>query len=162
MEAKSPRITAVISLYGIHTTMFPNVIEGISKEDAYNRLNTKANHVAWLAGSLVFQRYEMANQLGIEGKMTGNELFTGWKGIQEGATYPTLAEYKADWEKISAPLNKALLNLTEEKLNEPFDMDGHPMAFYDLVVFTPHREAYFIGQIALWRRLMGYEAMKHN
>jgi hypothetical protein len=162
MEAKTPRIAAVMALYDLHTTFFPNVIEGISDKDAYNRLDTKANHVAWLAGSLVFQRYELANSLGISGKMEGNDLFTEWKGIQESATYPTLDQYTKDWKKISPLLKDTLLNVTEEKLGEPFDMGGEKMTYFDLVVYTMHREAYFIGQIGLWRRLLGYEAMKYN
>ena len=52
METKtvSTRIEPLLFLYDTHTDLFPNVIDGISDKDAHNRLNTKANHVAWLAG----------------------------------------------------------------------------------------------------------------
>ena len=40
-------------LYDMHSTYFHSVLEGIKDEDRHNRLNTKANHIAWLAGSLV-------------------------------------------------------------------------------------------------------------
>jgi hypothetical protein len=35
------------------------------------------------------------------------------------------------------------------------------MTYFDLIAFIIYREANIIGQIALWRRLLGYEAMKY-
>ena len=40
-------------------------------------------------------------------------------------------------------------------------LPGYEMRHYDLVTFIIYREANCIGQIALWRRLLGYEAMKY-
>jgi hypothetical protein len=40
-------------------------------------------------------------------------------------------------------------------------MPGDSMRFYELVSFMTYREANCIGQIALWRRLLGYDAMKY-
>jgi hypothetical protein len=41
-------------------------------------------------------------------------------------------------------------------------MPGEKMSFYDLIAYITHREAYCIGQIGLWRRLLGYEPMKFS
>ena len=62
MEIKtvSHRLTSLVVLYDMQTNFFSFALEGLSDNDAHNRLNTKANHIAWLAGSLVEQRYEMA------------------------------------------------------------------------------------------------------
>jgi hypothetical protein len=40
-------------------------------------------------------------------------------------------------------------------------MEGFKMAHFDLITFIIYREANIIGQIALWRRLLGKEAMKY-
>jgi hypothetical protein len=40
-------------------------------------------------------------------------------------------------------------------------MPGESMTHFDLIAFIIYREANCIGQIALWRRLLGYEAMKY-
>ena len=69
--------------------------------------------------------------------------------------------YKKDWDRITPVLREALGNVTEEKLNENFEMGEEKMTVFDLVTFLAHREAYCIGQIALYRRLLGYEAMKY-
>lgn len=55
METKtvSSRMQSLLFLYDMQTPFFAKVIVDISDEDAHNRLQTKANHIAWLAGSLV-------------------------------------------------------------------------------------------------------------
>ena len=167
METKTIKSTALdtlIQLYDMHTSFFPNVIDGISDEDAQNRLNTKANHVAWITGSLVNQRYEIAKILGINVKQTSEELFKDYKGIQDNVKYPSLAEFKKDWEAITPALRDALVNLSEEKLHgpDPFKMPGGDYTFQDTLTFIIDRESYCIGQIGLYRRLLGYEAMKYS
>ena len=167
ITVKDSRLYSLVFLYDLHTRLFNNVIEGISDTDAHNRLNTKATHVAWIAGSVVNGRYELAHVLGIDLKQTSPEFFQGYKSIQDGATYPALAEYKKDWENISAPFRDALVNLTAEKLDgdDPFGMSeegGEKFTLFDTIAFIIDRESYCIGQIGLYRRLLGYNAMKYD
>jgi hypothetical protein len=164
METKtiSTRIEPLLFLYDQHTQFFPNVIEGISEDDAHNRLSTKANHVAWLAGSLVQQRFEIANLLGADMKQEAHDLFKDYQGIKDDVTYPPLSSFKDDWEKVSPVLRDKLINVSDEKLNSIFEVPEMSMPYFDLIAFSIHREAYFIGQIGLWRRLLGYEAMKYQ
>jgi hypothetical protein len=166
METKTiskDSLYALIDLYDLHTKLFFNVIEGISEGDANNRLNTKANHPSWITGSLVQERYELAAALGEHHRSTCHNLFADHKGIQDAITYPPLAEFKKDWETISPLLRSALLAMTEEQLEgtAPFKMDGE-VTFYEGISFLIDRESYCIGQLGLYRRLLGYEAMKHN
>ncbi len=162
VNVKDSRMSSLIVLYDMHTIYFANVIVNISDKDSHNRLNTKANHVAWLTGSLVEQRYEIATMLGSNIEQAANELFKNNKGLQDNITYPSLPEFKKDWETISPILRDALVNISSEKLDETFEMmPGMKMTYYDLIAFIIYREANIIGQIALWRRLLGYEAMKY-
>ena len=164
METKtvSTRMEALLVLYDMQTTFFKKVIDGISDEDAHNRLNTKANHVAWLAGTLVEQRFHIARDFGSDLNQSGDELFKNNQGIKDNVMYPALAQYKSDWETISPISREAFVKVTDEKLDSIIDMGGMKMPFYDLIAFTVYREANCIGQIALWRRLLGYEAMKYD
>lgn len=156
-------VDTLVFLYDSHTKLFPNVIDGLSDKDAQNRLNTKANHVAWIAGSLVHTRFELANVLGIGLKQTSDDLFKDFQGIKDGVTYPSLQEYRDDWKKISGVLKDKLASLDSEDLAkpDPFQMPGKPMTAFDSFAFMIDRESYCIGQIALYRRLLGYEAMKY-
>ena len=161
-KTNSDRIFSLIVLYDMHTNFFFSALDGISDNDAHNRLNTKANHIVWLTGSLVQQRYEIATSLGTDRKQAAHELFKDNKGIQDNVTYPSLAEFKKDWESITPVLKEALVNVSDEKLDELFEMMPEMrMTYFDLITFIIYREANIIGQIALWRRLLGYEAMKY-
>ena len=164
METKtvSNRMQSLLVLYDMHTTFFKNVLDGINDKDAHNRLNTKANHVAWLTGSVVEMRYGIAKDTGIDMKQTAHELFKDGKGIQDDITYPTLDAFKKDWDIISPITRNAFVEVTDEKLDSQIEMGGMKMSFFDMVAFTIYREANCIGQIALWRRLLGYKAMKYE
>src|SRR5258708_3909242 len=111
METKtaSTRTEGLLALFDIQTKYFERAIEGLSDMDAHKRLDTKANHIAWIAGSLVFQRYEMVKETYPELKPTGDELFNNWQGIKEDTKYPNLSEYVADWQKISPIAREALV-----------------------------------------------------
>lgn len=164
METKtvSSRMQSLVILYDMHTTFFKNVLDGIDDKDAHNRLNTKANHIAWLAGSLVAQRYGIAKDVGIDMQQTAQELFKDGKGIQDNITYPPLVDFKKDQETISPVTRNAFVEVTDEKLDSQIEMGGMKMSFFEMVAFNIYREANCIGQIALWRRLLGYEAMKYK
>jgi hypothetical protein len=168
MEIKtvSSRLTSLVVLYDMQTDFFSFVLEGISDSDAHNRLNTKANHIAWLTGSLVQQRYEMAKYFKADpatykDTATAHELFSDNKGIQGNVTYPSLEAYRNDWKLITPVLRDVLMTATDSQLDEDINMPGMKMSLYDLTAFMIYREANCIGQIALWRRLLGYPAMRY-
>jgi hypothetical protein len=163
MEIKpvSKRMYGLIILFDMHTQYFTNALNGISDDDAHERLNTKANHIAWLAGSLVQERYELANIFGLELKSEADELFKDHKGIQDLDRYPALAEYENDWEKITPLLRDHLLNASDEKLDEILTYPGMSFSVFEMTSFDIYREANCIGQIALWRRLLGYEPINY-
>ena len=162
--AKKSQMPVIINLYDWHTKLYKNVIDGISDSDAQNRLNTKANHIAWIAGSMLFGRYELGKLLGLDLKQNSYELFKDYKGIQDNVTYPSLDEYRKEWDIITPLLKAALENVSEEQLTgpDPFNMPGGPYTFFDTLIGCFDRESYCIGQIGLWRRLLGYEAMKYE
>ena len=164
METKtaSSRIEGLLTLFDMQTTFFERAIDGITEEDAYKRLNTKANHIAWLSGSLVQQRFLMTSETNPGLKQTGDELFKDNKGIQDDAKYPTLAEYLKDWRIISPIAREALVMIDDKKLDSEMDMGFMKMTYYELIAFTIYREASIIGQLALWRRLLDYPALKYD
>ena len=161
-KTKSRRTEGLLSLFDMHTGFLSRALDGISAEDMYNRMGTEANHMAWLAGSMVQQRYWMVSETNPGLKSTGDELFGNNKGLQEGAQYPTIAEYLKDWEFITPKAREALLQVDDAKLDSEITMGSMKMPFYDMVAFTIYREASLVGQLALWRRLLGYPAMKYD
>lgn len=160
--AEDIRIVGIVPLYDMQTDLYYSVLDGIADKDAHIRLDSKANHIAWLAGSLVQQRYELATMLsGTEYKQEAHELFKDNKGIKDDIAYPPLEQYKHDWKSIAPILREALVNAKTEKLDTDMGIPDMKMSFYEMAYFCIYREANHIGQIALWRRLLGYEPMKY-
>ena len=158
----SIRTRGLLTLFDLHTDYFTRVLEGISEDDMHNRLNTQANHPAWLAGSLVGQRFNMASETGSGMKQTGEELFKNNQGLQAGVKYPSNEDYIKDWKRITPEAREALIKIDDKKLDSDFDMGGFTMKYYELMCFTIYREANMLGQLALWRRLLGYPALKYD
>lgn len=165
METKpvSDRMYGFLVLYDMHTKFYHSVLDGIKDEDATKRLDTKANHIAWLAGSLLQERFELANLLGLELKAGADELFKHHQGIKDDVKYPTISTYEDQWNTISPILREKLLHVTDEQLDEVINFPVEQMTFplFEMISFNTYREANCIGQIALWRRLLGYDGMKY-
>jgi hypothetical protein len=169
METKQidSQLNLLITLYDAHTTYYTNVIDGISDKDTHNRLNTKANHIAWIAGSIVHARYDLAYAIGVDKNSVTEdksiyELFKDYQGIQDSASYPSLSKYRNAWNQITPVLKEQLMNLSDEQLHgpDPFNMPGEDIDLLKAITYCIDRESYCIGQIGLYRRLLGYEAMK--
>lgn len=160
-KLKDGRLYAIFDLYDLHTDYFRRVLEGISDEDAHNRLGTKANHVAWIAGSIVESRFVGARNVGLDIRQQADELFKDFKGIQDDVRYPSLSQYLADWDKVSPLLREKTLEVDPAWVDERKDMGGWEASNQELINFSTYREANMIGQIALWRRLLGYPAMNY-
>ncbi|WP_316839384.1 DinB family protein [Pedobacter gandavensis] len=158
----SSRMQGLLALFDMQTNFLAKALDGISEENMYNRLNTQANHMAWLAGSLVGQRFWMIKETNPGLQQTGHDLFSDHKGILEGAKYPTKEEYLKDWERVSPIARKALIAIDDEKLDSEIDMGFMKMTYYEMITFTIYREASIIGQLALWRRLLGYPGLKYD
>lgn len=161
-QTASVRTSALLTLFDYQTGFFPKVLEGLSDDDMHNRLNTAANHPAWLAGSLVNQRFMMASETGSGLQQTGGELFKNNQGIQDGVRYPSVENCLADWNRITPEAREALVKIDDEKLDSDFDMGGMTMTYYEMICFSIYREASIIGQLALWRRLLGRPAMRYD
>ena len=161
-DVNDSRMYSLLVLYDMHTDFFYKALDGLKDEDAHNRLGTKANHIAWIAGSLVQERFELAKTIGIERTSQSHDLFKDHQGIKADVHSPSLETYKQDWKEISPLLKEALRKLQPDLLNSSFDMmPDVPMTYFDFISFVTYREANCIGQIALWRRLLDYPAMNY-
>jgi hypothetical protein len=150
-----------IVLYEMQTDFLLRALDGIDQKDAQKRLDTKANHIAWITGSVVHGRYFLAKSFGINLPSITDELFVNNKGIVDDATYPSLEDLIKDWKEISPKLQEALTQATDEKLEEKLNIPGMEITLFEMISFSSYREANCIGQIALWRRLLNYPGMNY-
>jgi hypothetical protein len=157
----SSRMYGFIVLYEMQTDFLLRALDGIDQKDAQKRLDTKANHIAWITGSVVHGRYFLAKSFGIDLPSITGELFADNKGIIDDATYPSLEDFIKDWKEISPKLQEALTQATDEKLEEKLNIPGMEITLFEMISFSSYREANCIGQIALWRRLLNYPGMNY-
>lgn len=162
INVKDGRLYGLIALYDMHTGFYPKVLDGISDEDAHKRLDTQANHMTWLAGSMLQERFELASWFGTKMEQKHHDMFRDHQGIKDGEKYPPLQDFVQDWKRITPVLRDILCNLSAEKVDSIFEMEGMKMPHFDLLTFEVYREANIIGQLILWRRLLGYPAMKYD
>ncbi|WP_431292056.1 DinB family protein [Pedobacter sp. P26] len=124
-------------------------------------MDTKANHIAWITGSMVQGRYFLAKSFDVDLPFITDELFANNKGIIDDVIYPALADFIKDWKNISPKLQEALTQATDEKLEEKLNIPGMEITLFEMISFSTYRDANCIGQIALWRRLLGYPGMNY-
>ncbi|UKT62190.1 DinB family protein [Pedobacter mucosus] len=160
-EFVSSKMYGIVVLHEMQTDFLLKALEDIEEKDAQKRLDTKANHIAWITGSIVFGRFFLAQTLGVNITSQTGELFKENKGIIDDADYPDLEDFKSDWLKVSPLLKNALTKVSDETLDKVLEFPEMKMTLFDMIAFTTYREANCIGQIALWRRLLGYKGMNY-
>lgn len=157
----SSRMYGILVLYEMQTDFLLRALDGIDQKDAQKRLDTEANHIAWITGSIVQGRYFLAKAFGIDLPSITDGLFANNKGIIDDAVYPPLADFIKDWKNISPKLQETLTQATDEKLEEKLNIPGMEITLFEMISFSTYRDANCIGQIALWRRLLGYPGMNY-
>jgi hypothetical protein len=167
METQSPATTSSIHqtelIFNLNTRLFLNALEGITENQAKERISNHNNPVSWLAAHTVWARYNTLAMLGKPAKNPYDGLFEGFKPFDAATDYGTLAKAKAEWNKASELLKEALASVTEEHLAAdcPLKSPIGDFSFGGTVSFLAQHESYDIGQIAFLKKYYTKEAMKY-
>ncbi len=159
----SNTIKHLINQFNLQTRLYNNVTAEISDSIASKPMNENTNHIAWLTGHIVSTRYMLATVLGIQDKEPFSTLFKNGKGIDRSANYPSMKELTNGWSSISEKVLVALNSLSEEVIASKAPRavpTGESIG--DFISFIMHHEAYTLGQLGIYRRFYGIEAMKYN
>lgn len=163
---KSKKLEIIIPAYRWHSQQFYNALQDITEEMALQRNDGKTNHVLWMAGNLVNDRYWAGNILGMKDTDPNAELFNAGKAIEDNKIYPSLQSLKEEWHKISPQLYERLLQVSDEELQEAYKMDLGVSFFTEnklnAIGMFIGREDYLLGQIGLMRKLLGLQGMSYN
>jgi len=162
----SKKLEVIIPAFRAHSQTFVMVLDGISEEDAKKRIDGKTNHIIWMVGNFINMRYSLGWVLGLKKEDPFSDLFFQGKALDENFIYPTLAQLKENFHKISPLVYQKLLEATDEDLDKDFPM-GMGVDFFkeDVLNFVGMcigREDYLSGQLGLMRKILDYEGMKYN
>jgi hypothetical protein len=151
---KDVRLITLIARYDAHTDQFSKILTEASEKDL-SRDDLYSKSVPWIVGNQVQLRFEVANLLGIEMQQSADKIFRANVNINFNINYPSLDNFREDWEKISPVLRNEILQLDNVDLftfskHEPI-MKG---TFFDLFSYVISREREIIYGLTVWRGLL--------
>lgn len=152
-------------IFNLNTRLFTNALEGITEEQAKERISNHNNPVNWLAAHTVWARYNTCAMLGRPAEKNPYDgLFEKFKPFDPAVNYGSLANAKTEWQKATALLTEALSGVTEEHLAAdcPLKSPIGDYSFGGTITFLAQHESYDIGQIAFLKKYFTKEAMSYN
>ena len=151
-------------IFNLNTRLFLNALEGVTEEQAKERISDHNNPLNWLAVHTVWARYNIVGLLGKAVDNPYNGLFEGFKPFDPNYKYATLAEAKAEWQKASDLLKEALAAVTDERLaaDAPFKSPAGDFTIGGTIAFLAQHESYDVGQVAFLKKYLTKEAMSYN
>lgn len=155
-------INAIIAQYDLQTNWFLNALEHISEEESTIAFSENLNPVKWVAGHLTDARITI-NDIVSSGSINADykKLFGKGTSNKIDASFPTIEQIKTDWTSISEQLKFTLQNLPDEKLlsKPPFQTSIPDETLLGLIAYFTIHESFHIGQLSIYRKLIGKPAM---
>ncbi len=151
-------------IFNLNERLFINALDGITEDQAKERISDHNNSVSWLAAHTVWARYNVLAFMGQPAENPYAGLFEKFKPFDASADYGSLDKAKAEWKKASSLLKDAIASTTEETLSSESVLKspiGDP-SVAGTVAFLAQHESYDIGQIAFLKKYFTKEAMSYN
>lgn len=160
----SPDIATIKNQYILQAGLFEKVILNISDEEANQQMSENTNSLAWIAGHTLDIQYNLAALLGVTTENPYAEQFGFGKPFDPKADYPSLGTMQADWDALTPKITQALDEMTEAQLSAepPFPIPFPEQSIRGLLGFQMHHLGYEIGQMALYRKFLGKQAMSYQ
>jgi len=151
-------------ILGLNDRLFTNALEGITEEQAKERLSDHNNPICWIAAHTLSSRYFMLVFLGKPAANPYRELFENFKPYDASLNYPPLAEVKNEWQRLTGLLNEALKSVTEEQLaaDSIIKSPVGDLTNEGTLAFLAEHESYEIGQLGFLKKYYTREAMSYN
>ena len=151
-------------IFSMNDRLFLSTLQGVTEEQAKERIIGHVNPVNWIAAHTVWARYNALMFLGAPAGNPYNDLFENFKAYDASLTYPTLAAIKDEWKKVSGLLQDAIKNVSEEHLaaDAPIKNPIGDFTNWGTVTFFTQHESYDIGQLGLLKKFLTKEAMSYN
>jgi hypothetical protein len=169
METQSPVMVSPLHqaevIFNLNSRLFPNALNGISEEQAKERLSDHNNPVSWIAAHTVWARYNACAMLGKPAlKNPYGDKFENFKPFDPSVNYGTLAESKEEWLKATGLLQKALAEVTEDHLvsESPIKFPVGDSTIGGAIAFFAQHESYQVGQLAFLKKYLTKEAMSYK
>lgn len=150
-------------IFNMNERLFMNALEGVTDEQAMERISDHNNPLIWIAAHTVWARYNMLVFLGKPAKNPFEGRFENFKPYESSDKYPKLEKIKEEWKKGSQLLKEALEATTEEHLSgdSPIKSPIGDFTNAGTIAFLAQHESYDIGQMGLLKKYFTKEGMKY-
>ncbi|MEP7253078.1 MAG: DinB family protein [Ginsengibacter sp.] len=151
-------------IFNMNDRLFSSTLDGITEEQAKERIAGHINPINWIAAHTIWARYNALMFLGKPVANPYNDLFENFKAYNASLTYPTVAEIKEEWKKVSGLLKDAAKTTTEDQLagDSPIKSPIGDNTNAGTIAFLAQHESYDIGQLGLLKKFFTKEAMSYN
>ena len=136
--------------------LMPLVLEDLTDEQARARARGhEGPSIAWAVGHLVQYRIFVMGLLGEERDNPWAEKF-GSAAATDGSDYPTVADFRAEWDSVGEAFRNTLAAATEEQLDYVSEGGAHDeRSLRDQAVFFAWHEGYHMGVMGAMRKSLG-------
>lgn len=151
-------------MLNMNTRLFLNALEGVTEEQARERISGHNNPLLWIATHTAWARYNICAMLG---KPVAQNPFAGkfenFKPYDPADNYPAMEEIKKEWNNASELMKEALASVTEEHLAAdcPLKSPIGDFSFGGTIAFLTQHESYDLGQMGFLKKYLTKEAMKY-
>jgi DinB superfamily len=151
-------------IFNMNDRLFLSTLNGVSEEQANERITGHVNPIKWIAAHTVWARYNALMFLGASVENPYNDLFENFRAYDSSLKYPSLREIKEEWNKVSGLLKNAIQNVSEDHLNgdSPIKSPIGDFTNGGTIAFLAQHESYDIGQLGLLKKFFTKEAMSYN
>ncbi|MFL5517129.1 MAG: DinB family protein [Gemmatimonadales bacterium] len=158
-----PRVAPLAAIFDLNTDLLLNCLEGLSQDDAQQRLDGGGNSIVFLAAHLTDTRHFLLGRLGHPLANPLSRYLADAQSIEDIGEWPTLEELRRAWLAVSAQLSEVLGTIESGALERTgahrFPVgDSTPLG---MLAFLAQHDSYHVGQAAFIRRQLGKPAMTY-
>jgi len=147
----------------LNTRLLLNCLDGVSEQDAVQRVADAGNNMGFIAAHLIDARHYMARLLGSEIENPVGGLLAEVSSIDEVRELPSLDALRVAWRAVSRHVLTCVSTAPEHVIlgNSEHELPIEDATLLGGLAFLLHHESYHIGQMGVLRRQLGYTAMSY-
>ncbi len=137
-------------ILNMNSRLFLNALEGVTDDQAKERISDHNNPLNWLATHTVCSRFMICMLLGKPAAKNPYEgIFENFKAFDPATSYPTMEGIKKEWATATTLLEAALSLVNEEHLatDSPLKSPIGDFTIAGTIAFLAQHESYDIGQM---------------
>jgi len=157
-------VESIVEILDLNTRLFRNCLDGADEQAIRARITGSTNSLHFLGCHLVETRFYMSAMAGFAETSPFPELAEVRTIDEMPDPGPSLGDILEAWNYISPLLEARLRGVNEDDLlrESPASFPTRSATVFGAMSFLAQHESYHIGQMALLRKALGFDAMSYR